>query len=129
PAPPDAIQGYVTRGRGVSIHRIECRDFQELARAHPERLVAAQWGSAAAPKDTAVFPVDILVHARDRQGLLRDISEVLSREKLNVIAVNTLSRKGAARMRFTIEVQGVQQIQRAISLIHEIKDVTDVERG
>jgi len=128
PAPPDAIQGYVTRGRGVSIHRVECRDFQVLARKNPERLVNAQWGGVRPPKD-AVFPVDILVQAMDRQGLLRDISEVLSREKLNVIAVNTLSRKGAARMRFTIEVQGVQQIQRAVQLVHEVKGVTDVERG
>ena len=128
PAPPDAIQGYVTRGRGVSIHRVECRDFQVLARKNPERLVNAQWGGVRPPKD-AVFPVDILVQAMDRQGLLRDISEVLSREKLNVIAVNTLSRKGAARMRFTIEVQGVQQIQRAVQLVHEVKGVTDVERS
>jgi GTP pyrophosphokinase len=85
-------------------------------------------GRGGAPKD-AVFPVDVLVHAMDRQGLLRDISEVLSREKLNVIAVNTLSRKGAARMRFTLEVQGVHQIQRALTLIREVKGVTDVERG
>ncbi|MDD3354470.1 bifunctional (p)ppGpp synthetase/guanosine-3',5'-bis(diphosphate) 3'-pyrophosphohydrolase [Zoogloea sp.] len=128
PAPPDAIQGYVTRGRGVSIHRLECRDFQQLARSHPERLVSAQWGGAASP-GSAVFPVDVVVHSLDRQGLLRDISEVLSREKLNVIAVNTLSRKGAAKMRFTLEVQGVQQIQRALILIREVKGVTDVERG
>jgi len=128
PAPPDAIQGYVTRGRGVSIHRVECRDFQQLVRSHPERLISAQWGGVATPKD-AVFPVDVLVHAMDRQGLLRDISEVLSREKLNVIAVNTLSRKGAARMRFTLEVQGVHQIKRALTLIREVKGVTDVERG
>ena len=129
PAPPDAIQGYVTRGRGVSIHRVECRDFQALVKRNPERLVSAEWGGGAgAPKD-AVFAVDLLVHAMDRQGLLRDISEVLSREKLNVIAVNTLSRKGAARMRFTLEVQGVQQIQRAVALVHEVKGVTDVERG
>ncbi len=128
PAPPDAIQGYVTKGRGVSIHRVECRDFQELVRAHPERLIGAEWGSVGAPKD-AVFPVDILVHAMDRQGLLRDISEVLSREKLNVIAVNTLSRKGAARMRFTLEVHDGHQIQRAQTLIRDVKGVTDVERG
>jgi GTP pyrophosphokinase len=128
PAPPDAIQGYVTRGRGVSIHRIECRDFQALVRANPERLISAEWGSVGAPKD-AVFPVDILVHAMDRQGLLRDISEVLSREKLNVIAVNTLSRKGSARMRFTLEVHDGHQIQRAQTLIRDVKGVTDVERG
>ena len=128
PAPPDAIQGYVTRGRGVSIHRIECQDFQALVKQHPERLVSAEWGGGGSPKD-AVFAVDILVHAMDRQGLLRDISEVLSREKLNVIAVNTLSRKGAARMRFTLEVHGVQQIQRALKLVRDVKGVTDVERG
>jgi len=131
PAPPDAIQGYVTRGRGVSIHRVECRDFQALVRRHPERLVSAEWGSGGRPgvaKD-AVFPVDVVVQAMDRQGLLRDISEVLSREKLNVIAVNTLSRRGAARMRFTLEVHGVQQIQRALALVREVKGVTDVERG
>lgn len=128
PAPPDAIQGYVTRGRGVSIHRVECRDFQALVHCHPERLVSAEWGGAGAKKD-AVFPVDIIVQASDRQGLLRDISEVLSKEKLNVIAVNTLSRKGAARMRFTIEVQGVQQIQRALTLVREVNGVTEVARN
>ncbi len=127
PAPPDAIQGFVTRGRGVSIHRVDCPDFQNLVKNHPERVIAADWGEQAG-HDQGVFPVDIVVQASDRQGLLRDISDVLSREKLNVISVNTLSKKGTAVMRFTLEVTGVDQIKRATNLIGEISGVTDAQR-
>ncbi len=126
PAPPDAIEGFVTRGRGVSIHRVDCADFQRLARESPERVIQAEWGGQA--NRQSVFPVDLAVRAMDRQGLLRDISEVLSREKLNVIAVNTLTKKGIAHMRFTMEVGGVSQLQRAITLIREVPDVIDAER-
>ena len=129
PAPPDAIEGFVTRGRGISIHRVDCRDFQNLARHHPERLVAAEWGDQVIGGKQAVYPADIRVVASDRQGLLRDISEVLSREKLNVIAVNTLSKKGAAHMRFTVEVASVAQLQRALGFVREVKGVEQVERG
>ncbi len=128
PAPPDAIEGFVTRGRGISIHRVDCQDFQNLARKHPERVIGAEWGDQAYGNTQAVFPVDISVQAADRQGLLRDISEVLSREKLNVIAVNTLTKKGLAYMRFTMEVGGVTQIQRAITLIREVSGVIDAQR-
>lgn len=130
PAPPDAIEGFVTRGRGVSIHRVDCPDFQHLVAQHPERVVAAEWGEQTGGKPhPTVYPVDLMVEAADRQGLLRDISEVLSREKLNVIAVNTLSRKGSARMRFTIEVNGVGQVQRAITLVREVSGVTGAKRS
>ena len=129
PAPPDAIEGFVTRGRGISIHRVDCPDFQNLARRHPERLVAAEWGDQAIGGRQAVYPTDIRVKAADRQGLLRDISEVLSREKLNVIAVNTLSKKGSAFMKFTVEVAGVTQLQRALTVIREVDGVEDVTRG
>lgn len=128
PAPPDAIQGFVTKGRGVSIHRSDCSDFRRLTAQHPERVIEAAWGEQAFADRQAVFPVDILVEAIDRQGLLRDISEVLSREKLNVIAVNTLSRKGRAFMRFTLEVSGGAQITRATSLIRELPDVLEARR-
>ncbi|MDY0011272.1 MAG: bifunctional (p)ppGpp synthetase/guanosine-3',5'-bis(diphosphate) 3'-pyrophosphohydrolase [Rhodocyclaceae bacterium] len=129
PAPPDAIEGFVTRGRGISIHRVDCRDFQNLAQHHPERVVPAEWGDQAIGGRLAVYPTDIRVVAGDRQGLLRDISEVLSREKLNVIAVNTLSKKGAAHMKFTVEVASVAQIQRALACIREVPGVEDVSRG
>ncbi|MFN3984293.1 MAG: RelA/SpoT family protein [Rhodocyclaceae bacterium] len=128
PAPPDAIQGFVTRGRGVSVHRVDCADFQRLAESDPERVVDVEWNTDGGEGGKAVFPVDVEVRAMDRQGLLRDISEVLSREKLNVIAVNTLTKKGKANMRFTMEVSGIGQVQRAISLIREVRDVVDVRR-
>jgi GTP pyrophosphokinase len=128
PAPPDAIEGFVTRGRGISIHRVDCHDFQQLVRQHPERVIAAEWGDRAFDNKQALYQVGIAVEASDRQGLLRDISEVLSREKLNVIAVNTLTKKGTAYMRFTMEVGGVQQMQRAITLIREVPGVIDAQR-
>ncbi|MHB1372738.1 MAG: RelA/SpoT family protein [Thauera sp.] len=128
PAPPDAVEGFVTRGRGISIHRVDCPDFQELARKHPERVIPAEWGEKAHDSRTALYQVDITVQASDRQGLLRDISEVLSREKLNVIAVNTLTKKGTAYMRFTMEVGGIKQVQRAITLIREVSGVIDAQR-
>jgi GTP pyrophosphokinase len=128
PAPPDAIEGFVTRGRGISIHRVDCQDFHELARKHPERVIPAEWGEKAHDNRSALYQVDISVQAADRQGLLRDISEVLSREKLNVIAVNTLTKKGTAYMRFTMEVGGIKQVQRAITLIREVSGVIDAQR-
>ena len=128
PAPPDVVEGFVTRGRGISIHRVDCPSFKQLALRHPERVIAAEWGDRAFSSKQALFQVDIAVEANDRQGLLRDISEVLSREKLNVIAVNTLTKKGTAYMRFTMEVGGVQQMQRAMTLIREVSGVLDVQR-
>ena len=128
PAPPDAIEGFVTRGRGISIHRVDCPDFQALALHHPERVIGAEWGERAFDNKSGLYPVDINVQAMDRQGLLRDISEVLSREKLNVTAVNTLTKKGTAYMRFTMEVCGTKQVQQAITLIRQVTGVIDVQR-
>jgi GTP pyrophosphokinase len=99
-----------------------------LAQSHPERVIAAEWGDRAVDNKSALYQVDITVQAMDRQGLLRDISEVLSREKLNVIAVNTLTKKGTAYMRFTMEVGGIKQVQRAITLIREVPGVIDAQR-
>ncbi|MDR1062875.1 MAG: bifunctional (p)ppGpp synthetase/guanosine-3',5'-bis(diphosphate) 3'-pyrophosphohydrolase [Azoarcus sp.] len=129
PAPPDAIKGFVTRGRGVSIHRVDCRDFRHLADRHPERVIVAEWGGQGGDKQPSAFPVDIAVQAMDRQGLLRDISELLLRERINVTAVNTQSKKSMAYMRFTLEVGGVAQLQNALNLIRSVKGVLDARRG
>lgn len=124
PAPPDDIVGFVTRGRGVSIHRRNCHTFQQLSARAPERVIQTEWGK----KSDAVYPVDIHVEAVDRQGLLRDISEVLSREKINVTGVKTLSSKGVARMQFTAEVSEATQLQRALSLIEDVQGVLQAKR-
>ncbi|MCL2656052.1 MAG: bifunctional (p)ppGpp synthetase/guanosine-3',5'-bis(diphosphate) 3'-pyrophosphohydrolase [Betaproteobacteria bacterium] len=129
PAPPDPVSGFVARGKGVSIHRSDCPDFKYVASQHPERVVAAEWGGRTEEDQRSdVYPVDIGVEANDRQGLLRDISEVLSREKLNVIAVNTLSKSGRAFMRFTVEVRNATQVQHALALIGEVQGVEKARR-
>ncbi|WP_417070176.1 RelA/SpoT family protein [Niveibacterium terrae] len=130
PAPPDAISGFVTRGKGVSIHRIDCRDFQNLSDKLPERVVAAEWGDQTSElAQSDVYPIDVAVEASDRQGLLRDISEILSHEKLNVISVNTMSRGGRAFMRFTVEVRSAAQVQKAVTLIGDVDGVEKARRA
>ena len=119
PAPPDEIVGYVTRGRGVSIHRVNCSNLLALTQREPERVVEVAWGAQA----DALYPVELLAMAQDRQGLLRDISEVFSREKINVIGVNTSSAKGEARMLFTVEVGSAADVSRVLALVREVKGV------
>jgi GTP pyrophosphokinase len=124
PVPPDEIVGFVTRGKGVSIHRAGCANAQALARRASERLIEVAWGGAAG----AVYPVDVVVIAHDRQGLLRDVSEVLAREKLNVIGVNTVSARGEARMSFTVEVGDAGALRRALAQVNEVKGVLTARR-
>jgi GTP pyrophosphokinase len=123
PAPPDPIGGFVTRGRGVSVHRLACSSFRRLAAAQPERIIAAGWGQRV-----GVYPADIEVVANDRQGLLRDLTEVLSREKINVTAVKTQSRQHVAYMVFTAEVQDLAQLKRTLALLQDVAGVTSAVR-
>ena len=124
PAPPDPIVGFVTRGKGVTIHRASCANVERIRTREPERLIEANWGDA----HEEVFPVDIVVEAMDRQGLLRDISEIMTREKINVTAVNTLSRNLQAKMSFTLEVQSIAQLKRALLLVRDVRGVVGATR-
>ena len=126
PVPPDAISGFVTRGRGVSIHRQDCSTFKQLLARAPERVVLTEWGDRLTSK--SLFPVDIALMALDRQGLLRDISEVFSRLKINVTGVKTQSRKGIASMQFTIEIASTDGLQHALTALLEVKGVTEARR-
>ncbi len=125
PVPPDPIRGFVTRGRGVSIHREDCPSFHNLADKHPERVIDADWGA----KNIGAFSVDMVIVAADRQGLLRDVGEALAREKINVTAVNTQSKQDLAYMRFTCEVADLEQLRRAISVVKDVSGVLRVSRG
>lgn len=122
PAPPDAICGFVTRGKGVSVHRADCSNLRELVARNGERLIEVAWGlpQGAAP---AVYPVDVAVQATDRQGLLRDISEVFTKEKTNVIAVQTQSIKGIAWMTFTVEVSDAARLARVLGIVADLPGV------
>ena len=121
PAPPDAIIGFVSRGRGVTIHRRGCTNVKRLA---PERLIAADWGISA----EATFPVDVVIEASDRTGLLRDITEIFSRERINVTATNTASRDASARMLLTVEIADLAQLNRMLALIRDVRGVAYAAR-
>ncbi|WP_144654960.1 RelA/SpoT family protein [Achromobacter dolens] len=125
PAPPDAIAGFVTRGRGVSIHRSDCHSYLALAAREPERVIEVAWGET--PADT-FYPVDISVRAHDRSGLLRDLSEVFARLRLNVVGVNTQSRQSLAHMVFTVEVRGGESLARALDALAEVQGVSSAVR-
>jgi GTP pyrophosphokinase len=126
PAPPDAIVGYVTRGKGVSIHRRDCPSFHELEAKDAERVIEVEWGAQGA--EGTVYPVDVAVEAADRQGLLRDISEVFAKEKMNVIGVQTSSVKGTAWMTFTVEVADASRLGKVLALVGEVAGVRRAKR-
>ncbi len=128
-APPDDICGFVTRGKGMSIHRSDCPTFLRMARRAPERVLHTTWSAdVLGGRGQSVYPVDISIEASDRQGLLRDISEVFAREKMNVIGVKSQSRRNTAYMQFTVEVSSSAQIQRACVLLGEVGGVVKAAR-
>ena len=131
PAPPDPIGGYITRGRGVSVHRLACPHFKDMARRSPERVTPVAWGAPRADRPAA-YPVDVVVEAADRQGLLRDISEVFAKEKMNVIAVHTQSGRSArgdtAWMTFTVEVSDAARLAQVLGLVMQVGAVRHARR-
>jgi GTP pyrophosphokinase len=120
PVPPDPIVGFVTRTRGVMVHRHDCANITTLDAAQRERLMPADWGKTG----EAPFSADLEVVALDRQGLLRDVTEAIARERINVTAVNTLSRGAHAFMRFTVQVSSAEAIGR---VLRQVKDVPGVD--
>ncbi len=139
PAPPDPIRGFVTRGKGVSVHRADCSNFREMAARSAERVIEVEWGSGGSGASGnaqgggngntgALYPVDVAVEAADRQGLLRDISEVFAREKTNVIGVQTQSVKGTAWMTFTVEVADSGRLNKVLSIVASVPGVRSARR-
>jgi len=124
PVPPDPIRGFVTRGKGVSIHRESCEGLKRLAERHPERVIETAWGQSE-----AAYAVDMAVTATDRRGLLRDIGDALAREKINVTAVRTQTRDDLAFMRFSFDVTDAGQLKRAAALVRALKGVIRVARA
>ena len=128
PAPPDSIKGFVTRGKGVSVHRSSCGNYLNLAKTNPGRVVEVTWANKGANQIGALFPVDIQVLANDRQGLLRDISEVFAKEKMNVVGVHTQSIKDMAWMTFTVEISDTSRLHQVLGLIRNINGVDSARR-
>ena len=129
PAPPDVISGFVTRGKGVSVHRADCSNLRNMVQRSGDRVIEVQWGqSPSAATGGSVYPVDVAVEAVDRQGLLRDISEVFAKEKMNVIGVQTQSVKGIAWMTFTIEVADSGRLGKVLRTIGGLNGVRAARR-
>lgn len=127
PAPPDEIKGFVTRGKGVSIHREDCSNFAQIERKNPDRVIEVAWGNAKIAQPLA-YQVDVSIEAFDRQGLLRDISEVFAKEKMNVVGVQTQSIKEVAWMTFTVEVFDTRKLNKVLGIIGEVKGVRNARR-
>ena len=131
PAPPDAIKGFVTKGKGVSIHRADCSNFRNMAQGSPDRDIQVAWGVQQS-QGAAMYPVDVAIEATDRQGLLRDISEVFAKEKMNVIGVQTQSvkdnRGGTAWMTFTVEVGDAGRLHHVLGVVAEVNGVRSARR-
>ena len=131
PAPPDPIAGYVTRGKGVAVHRLACSNLRELVARAPERVIDVAWGAGEGATPT-LYPVDVRVEAADRSGLLRDVSEVLAKEKINVTGVRSQSVRdgsgGTAYMTFTVEVADAGRLAAALALVCRIPGVHSARR-
>lgn len=127
PVPHDDIVGFITKDRGVSVHRKDCNNILYLKDKDQARLIEVEWGDT----DIQNYPVNIVIQANDRHGLLSDITRTLSDDKVNVIAVNTMSNKKeqTARMAVTIEIRDLQQLTRIMDKIFQLRNVLEVSRG
>jgi GTP pyrophosphokinase len=121
PAPPDAIVGFVTRGRGVTIHRAGCASLKRL---ESRRQVSAEWGKSVG----GAFPVDIEIVAARRAALARDIAEVFVREKISIAGSRLAEEDAAVRLRYTIEIADIGQLQRLLTQIRRVRGVARAGR-
>ncbi|MCP5350144.1 MAG: GTP diphosphokinase [Oceanospirillaceae bacterium] len=126
PVPGDQIMGYITQGRGVSIHKADCGNLLQLQEHQPKRIIDVSWGDSP----EKVYPVEISVRAFDRRGLLKDITGVMSNENVNVLAMNTLSHQqdGTADMLFTVEIDSLDHLGRLLGKIDQLSNVLEVKR-
>lgn len=126
PVPGEPIIGFITQGRGVTVHRQGCSNILQLRLDEPQRIIEVEWGERAQTR----YPVTIEIQAWDRSGLLRDVTGLLGNEKVNVLAVNTLTDtdEGIARLRITLEVDGLESLGRLFSRIQQLPNVTEVRR-
>ncbi len=126
PLPGDSIVGYITQGQGVSIHRSDCHNVLHTIAEHPERFVEVDWGA----ESDGNYSVDIEIEAYDRQGLLRDITTLLSNADINVTAVNTQSFRDThtATMVISAEVPNIEILSKVLARIGQLPNVTSVRR-
>ncbi|KOR31978.1 (p)ppGpp synthetase [Achromatium sp. WMS3] len=128
PIPNDPLVGFITLGRGVTVHRANCRSLRHLSESHRARLVPVQWSSNTI--SDATYLVDIFVSAVDRKGLLRDLSAIIASEDVAVLSVKSTSHRGTdiATLDFTVEINNLQQLEFMFNKIRQVSEVLDVKR-
>ncbi len=126
PVPPEAITGYVTVGRGVTLHRSNCRNLARLAARAPERLLQVDWGKCGSRR----FPVEIMLHAMDRRSLLRDVTTLVAEEKINIerLASRGDTAQGSADLSLRIEVTGLEELTRLLARLAALPGVISARR-
>ena len=126
PIPGDKIIGFITQGRGISIHRADCVQVQELAKKNPERLIEAQWGDSGG----AGFSITIRVIAQDYSGLLRDITTVIANEKINVLGVRSkIDRKQELSIiDIDLMINKVDSLEKTLKKVKTTVNAISVER-
>jgi GTP pyrophosphokinase len=126
PVPPENIVGYITQGRGVSIHRSDCGNYLSLHARHPERVIEVDWGDAT---DT-IYPAELVLQAYDRQGLLKDVSSVFADENVSIDSIQTKNDKQAMQvtMGLNVSVPGLPTLSRVINRLEQLPNVTSVRR-
>jgi GTP pyrophosphokinase len=126
PVPGDEIRGYITLGRGVTVHRADCPNILRYVTESPERVIVVEWGDS----HQQTFPVEVEIQAFDRKGLLSDVTATLANERINLIAINTRSnaRDHTADMRLTLEIPDIDVLSRVLTKIGQLPNVLRVNR-
>jgi GTP pyrophosphokinase len=126
PLPGDLISGFITVGRGVSVHRQDCPQFLHLQQKEPQRIIEVSWGHR--PQNT--YAVDVQIDAYDRSGLLRDVTTLLANERINVLAIRTLSHQdtNTADMQVTLEVKDLQSLSRVLAGLNQLPNIISAYR-
>ena len=128
PVPGDKIVGYVTRGRGVSIHRSDCINVLGMTEEEKERLIEAEWQKQDNDQD-AMYVTDIKIYAIDRRNIVFDVSKVFTEMLINVTSMTLrTNRQGKATINVAFEIRGVDQLNKVIAKIRNIDDIIDIER-
>ena len=129
PVPGDEIVGFVTRGRGVSIHRTDCINMLSLPELERVRMIDAEWQQAADRNDGEKYFAEIKIYANNRNGLLADISKALTEKNINIVSMNTrVNKQGQATLATAIEIASREELNRIIDKIRTVESVIDIER-
>ncbi|MCI9143130.1 MAG: bifunctional (p)ppGpp synthetase/guanosine-3',5'-bis(diphosphate) 3'-pyrophosphohydrolase [Lachnospiraceae bacterium] len=129
PVPGDEIVGFVTRGRGISVHRTDCINILNLPELERERLIDAEWEASPEEEGAGKYLAEIKIYANNRNGLLADISKALTEKNIDILSMNTrVSKQGLATLSTSFEIGSRQELIRIIDRIRSIESVVDIER-